>query len=76
MFINFVPCRYDVEIYQRIEQLIGKRLPKFDVVDEEVMMLVERVTEAQRFAKLVSDRFLSISTSSCNHENIAFQSIL
>ncbi|CAB4032693.1 probable ATP-dependent RNA helicase DDX47 [Paramuricea clavata] len=49
--ITFV-TQYDVELYQRIEQLIGKRLPKFDVVDEEVMMLVERVTEAQRFAKL------------------------
>ena len=54
MCINFRPCRYDVELYQRIEQLIGKRLPKFDVVEEEVMMLVERVTEAQRFAKMVS----------------------
>ncbi len=43
-----------MELYQRIEQLIGKRLPKFDVVEEEVMMLVERVTEAQRFAKMVS----------------------
>ena len=53
LFINFL-ARYDVELYQRIEQLIEKRLPKFDVVEEEVMMLVERVTEAQRFAKMVS----------------------
>lgn len=43
-----------MELYQRIEQLIEKRLPKFEVVEEEVMMMVERVTEAQRFAKMVS----------------------
>ncbi|XP_028417394.1 probable ATP-dependent RNA helicase DDX47 [Dendronephthya gigantea] len=49
--VTFV-TQYDVELYQRIEQLIGKRLPKFEVVEEEVMMLVERVTEAQRFAKM------------------------
>ncbi|XP_046854622.1 probable ATP-dependent RNA helicase DDX47 [Xenia sp. Carnegie-2017] len=49
--ITFV-TQYDVELYQRIEVLIGKRLPKFDVVEEEVMALVERVTEAQRIAKM------------------------
>ena len=43
-----------MELYQRIEQLIEKRLPKFEIVEEEVMMMVERVTEAQRFAKMVS----------------------
>lgn len=55
-----VPCqflffnlRYDVELYQRIEQLIGKKLPVHPMVEEEVMLLVERVTEAQRHAKLV-----------------------
>jgi hypothetical protein len=48
-------------LYQRIEQLIGKRLPKFDVVEEEVMMLVERVTEAQRIAKMVSEFILFCS---------------
>ena len=46
--------RYDVELYQRIEQLIGKKLPAHPMVEEEVMLLVERVTEAQRHAKMVS----------------------
>ena len=46
--------RYDVELYQRIEKLIGKKLPLHPMVDEEVMLLVERVTEAQRYAKIVS----------------------
>ena len=50
------PCfiyRYDVELYQRIEQLLGKKLPLYPTVEEEVMLLMERVTEAQRYAKMV-----------------------
>lgn len=46
--------RYDVELFQRIEALIGKKLPAFPTQEEEVMMLVERVSEAQRFARIVS----------------------
>ncbi|XP_077591039.1 putative ATP-dependent RNA helicase DDX47 [Stigmatopora nigra] len=49
--ITFV-TQYDVELFQRIETLIGKKLPAFPTHEEEVMMLVERVSEAQRFAKL------------------------
>ena len=45
--------RYDVELYQRIEHLIGKKLPLYKTEEQEVMLLMERVTEAQRFAKLV-----------------------
>ena len=51
------PCavyRYDVEVYQRIEQLIGKQLPVYPTVEEEAMALMERVTEAQRLARMVS----------------------
>ncbi|XP_071962702.1 probable ATP-dependent RNA helicase DDX47 [Antedon mediterranea] len=49
--ITFV-TQYDVELYQRIEQLIGKKLPLFKTEEEEVMMLMERVNEAQRYAKI------------------------
>ncbi|XP_038639882.1 probable ATP-dependent RNA helicase DDX47 [Scyliorhinus canicula] len=49
--ITFV-TQYDVELFQRIEHLIGKKLPAFPTQEEEVMLLVERVTEAQRFARL------------------------
>ncbi|XP_030839930.1 probable ATP-dependent RNA helicase DDX47 [Strongylocentrotus purpuratus] len=49
--ITFV-TQYDVELYQRIEQLIDKKLPLFKTEEEEVMMLMERVTEAQRYAKM------------------------
>ncbi|KAL0993001.1 hypothetical protein UPYG_G00102010 [Umbra pygmaea] len=49
--ITFV-TQYDVELFQRIETLIGKKLPAFPTSEEEVMMLVERVSEAQRFARV------------------------
>ncbi|XP_064140622.1 probable ATP-dependent RNA helicase DDX47 isoform X2 [Loxodonta africana] len=49
--ITFV-TQYDVELFQRIEHLIGKKLPVFPTQDEEVMMLTERVAEAQRFARM------------------------
>merc|ERR1712156_310534 len=49
--ITFV-TQYDVELYQRIEHLIGKKLPLHPMVEDGVMLLVERVTEAQRYAKM------------------------
>nr|CAD7260084.1 unnamed protein product [Timema shepardi] len=42
---------YDVELYQRIEHLIGKKLPLYVTQEAEVMILQERVAEAQRIAK-------------------------
>ncbi|XP_078286941.1 putative ATP-dependent RNA helicase DDX47 [Rhinoraja longicauda] len=48
--ITFV-TQYDVELFQRIEHLIGKKLPAFPTQEEEVMLLVERVSEAQRIAR-------------------------
>ncbi|XP_031566630.1 probable ATP-dependent RNA helicase DDX47 [Actinia tenebrosa] len=49
--LTFV-TQYDVELYQRIEQLIGKKLPLYPTVEEEVMLLNERVAESQRFARM------------------------
>lgn len=49
--ISFV-TQYDVELYQRIEQLIGKQLPLFKTEEDEVMALQERVAEAQRIARM------------------------
>ena len=48
--VSFV-TQYDVELYQRIEHLIEKKLPLYETVEEEVMLLHERVCEAQRIAK-------------------------
>lgn len=42
--------QYDVEAYQRLESLIGQKLPAFDVEEETVLILLERVNEAQRLA--------------------------
>ncbi|XP_046391977.1 probable ATP-dependent RNA helicase DDX47 [Ischnura elegans] len=49
--ITFV-TQYDVEVYQRIEQLLGKQLPLYPTQESEVMILQERVAEAQRMAKM------------------------
>ena len=43
--------QYDVELYQRIEKLIGKKLPKYQTEESEVMVFTEPVAEAQRHAK-------------------------
>lgn len=48
--ISFV-TQYDVELYQRIEFLIGKKLSLFETNEELAMLLNERVSEAQRIAK-------------------------
>merc|ERR1712029_995014 len=48
--VTFV-SQYDVELYQRIEQLLGKKLPLYPSVEEEVMLLGERVGEALKMAK-------------------------
>ena len=44
------PNRYDVELYQRIEALLGKTLPAFPAEQDTVLMLLQRVQEAQRAA--------------------------
>lgn len=52
---NFLKIRFflpDVELYQRIEHLLGKQLPLFKTDEDEVMALQERIGEAQRTARL------------------------
>jgi ATP-dependent RNA helicase DDX47/RRP3 len=45
--------QYDIELYQRIEQVVGKKLPEYPLADKgAVMRLHERVLDAQRFATL------------------------
>eukprot|EP00752_Nemacystus_decipiens_P015640 g13957.t1 len=47
--IAFV-TQYDVEVYQRMEALIGQKLPPYTCDEETVLVLQERVGEAQRMA--------------------------
>ncbi|XP_066986677.1 probable ATP-dependent RNA helicase DDX47 [Macrobrachium rosenbergii] len=49
--ITFV-SQYEVEVYQRIEQLLGMKLDVYPTVKEEALILEERVEEASRFAKM------------------------
>lgn len=42
--------QYDVEVYQRLEHLLGHRLPEYKLAEEEVLLLLERVNDAQRLA--------------------------
>ncbi len=42
--------QYDVEVYQRLEGLLGKKLPECKLEEETVLVLLERVNEAQRLA--------------------------
>merc|ERR1711973_833149 len=49
--VTFV-SQYDVELYQRIEHLLGQKLPEYKAAEEEVMLLGERVADARRLAKV------------------------
>lgn len=42
--------QYDVEVYQRLEGLLGKKLPEYKTEEQTVLVLLERVSEAQRLA--------------------------
>ncbi|MCJ1361035.1 ribosomal RNA processing protein [Acarospora aff. strigata] len=42
--------QYDVEVWLRIEAALGKKLPEYETVKEEVMVFSERVNNAQRDA--------------------------
>ena len=44
--------QYDVELYQRIESLIGKKLDAFPAEEASALLMLERVGEAQRVAAL------------------------
>ena len=49
--ITFV-TQYDIELYQRIEHLLGTKLEAFPVPEEAVLMLTTRVAEALRLAAI------------------------
>lgn len=45
-----IVTQYDVELFQRIEDALGRTLPEYETEKDEVMTLAERVGEAQRYA--------------------------
>lgn len=55
--------QYDVEVYQRLEGLLGKKLPELKLDEETVLVLHERVNEAQRLATRELKEQLAADTS-------------
>lgn len=50
-----IVTQYDVEIFQKIEQLIGKKLEEYPNLDSKAaLILTDSVVEAQRLASIVS----------------------
>lgn len=49
-----IVTQYDVEIYQKIEQSIEKKLDPIKLNHEDVLQIVDRVSEAGRYAANVS----------------------
>ena len=48
-----IVTQYDVELFQRLEGLLEKKMDLFPAPKESVMILQDRVSEAQRYANLV-----------------------
>jgi ATP-dependent RNA helicase DDX47/RRP3 len=47
-----VVTQYDVELFQKIEHLINKKLDEVPTEEDAVLLLLERVSEAQRIATM------------------------
>lgn len=60
--ITFV-TQYDVEFYQRLEQLLDKKMAEYPLEKDQVLMLQERVAESQRYANLVCFWLLNFLTA-------------
>ena len=47
-----IVSQYDVELYQRIEHMLGQKLAEFPAPQDEVLLLLQRVSEAQRYSAM------------------------
>ena len=45
-------CRYDVEMFQKVEALTGLRMDKYECEADAALLLLERTTEAQQMAAM------------------------
>lgn len=61
--------QYDVEVYQRVESLLGKKLPEYKTDEETVLVLLERVSEAQRLATRELKEQLASKTKSAGRRH-------
>jgi ATP-dependent RNA helicase DDX47/RRP3 len=55
--------QYDVEVYQRLEALLGTKLPAFEVEESTALVFLERVSEAQRLATREMKELAAASSS-------------
>ena len=55
--------QYDVEVYQRLEALLGTKLPAFEVEETTALVFLERVSEAQRLATREMKELAAASSS-------------
>ncbi|XKL59182.1 hypothetical protein PGB90_000198 [Kerria lacca] len=69
--ITFV-TQYDIELYQRIEHLIGKKLPLYTTNEQDVMCLQERVADAQRTARISMKELEEFSKKKKKRKNADF----
>ncbi|KAJ6833186.1 DEAD-box ATP-dependent RNA helicase 10 [Iris pallida] len=44
--------QYEVEWFMQIEKLLGRKLPEFPAEEQEVLVLLERVSDAKRMAQM------------------------
>ena len=63
--------QYDVELYQRIEKLIGKKLPKYETVESEVIMNIQSLYLQARIRFKIINRINDIQFPFC-HEGYGF----
>lgn len=47
-----IATQYDVELFQKIEHLTGHKMEEYPSEEEGVLLLLERVNEAQRMATM------------------------
>jgi len=50
--LTVVFCRYDVELFQKIEQLTGLKMEQFEAEKDAALVLLDGVNEAQRIATI------------------------
>jgi hypothetical protein len=60
-----VERRYDVELFQKIEALTGRKMEAYPAEQEAVLLLLERVGEAQRIATMQVGYTLRLFIAKC-----------
>ena len=55
-----VVTQYDVELFQKIEALTGQKMEEYPSDQEAVLLLLERVGEAQRISTMQVSSFVQL----------------